>query len=62
MTARDYSFMVTCFMFCGICLYVIMPKILLRFSSEKTASMVFLIIWLATTIVGVGFATHVLFY
>ena len=62
MTARDYSFVVTSFMFCGICLYVIMPKILSRICRKKTANMIFLIFWLVMTIVGVGFATHVLFY
>jgi hypothetical protein len=62
MTAEDYSFMVISFMFCSICLYVIMPKILSRVSNQKMANMIFLIFWSVTSIVGVGFATHVIFY
>jgi len=62
MTTRYYSFAVESFMLCSICLYVVMPKLLPRISSKKTANMIFLVFWSVMTIVGVGLATHVLFY
>jgi len=60
MTARYSLFVVVLFMFCSICLYVAMPKVLSRVGSEKTANMIFLVLWSIMTIAGVSLATHVL--
>jgi hypothetical protein len=54
--------MVISFMFCSICLYIVMPKLLLYVRSKKKANMIFLGIWSAITITGVGLATSALSY
>ena len=61
MATRYDLFVVASFMFFSICLYVVMPKLLLRVRSEKTANLIFLVLWSVMTIVGMRFATYEFF-
>ena len=62
MTNGYYSNLVASFMFCSICLYVVMPKVLSHFSGNETANMIFMIIWSVMTTAGVALIIYGIFY
>jgi hypothetical protein len=61
MTARYDLLVAIAFMLGSLGLYIVMPKVLSRVRNEKTANMIFLVLWLIITITGVSIASHASF-